>query len=89
MKPVGKCNGCGQRRLLNHLELCKRCNRESDKYVSQEDLDRLRREKEFVRQAKLKQKEKAAAKAAEEEKKEEAAAKKEEKEAEKKDEKKK
>jgi hypothetical protein len=64
MKPVGNCKGCGRKKLLNHLELCKRCNRESEKYVTEEDLSRLRREVEFVRQAKLKQKKAAAAAAA-------------------------
>jgi len=64
MKPVSHCKGCGKRKLLNHLELCKRCNRESDKHVTQEDLDRLIRERDFVREAKLKQKKAAADKEA-------------------------
>jgi hypothetical protein len=66
MKPVSRCKGCGRRKLLNHLELCKRCNRESDKHVTKEDLARLLRERDFVRAAKLKQKKAAADKEAEE-----------------------
>ena len=71
MKPVSRCKGCGRRKLLNHLELCKRCNRESDKHVTKEDLERLIRERDFIRAAKLKQKAAAAEKEAAEKEKEE------------------
>jgi hypothetical protein len=94
MKLIDVCRGCGARRLVNHLRLCKRCNKEASKYLSQSDIEKARMEREALVAAKAKMKEaeelekaKAEAEKAEaegEEGKEEEGEKKEEKEGEKK-----
>ncbi len=57
MKLIDVCRGCGARRLVNHLRLCKRCNKEASKYLSQSDIDKARMEREALVAAKAKMKE--------------------------------
>ena len=45
MKPIDKCRGCSARRLVNPLGLCKRCNRESHKYISDAEILALKAER--------------------------------------------
>lgn len=71
MKLTDVCKGCGARRLVNHLKLCKRCNKDASRYLSKSDIEKARMEREALLAAKAKMKE------AEELEKAEAAAKKE------------
>lgn len=74
MKLIDVCKGCGARRLVNHLKLCKRCNKHASQFLSKKDIEKARLEREALLEAKAKMKEaeelaKAeAAKATEEEK---------------------
>jgi hypothetical protein len=56
MKPLDKCRGCNARRLINPLGLCKRCNRESHKYISDAEISALKAEREAAAAAALAQK---------------------------------
>lgn len=57
MKLIDVCRGCGARRLVNHLRLCKRCNKEASRYLSQSDIDQAKMEREALVAAKAKMKE--------------------------------
>jgi hypothetical protein len=46
MKPTDKCRGCGARRLINAIGLCKRCNREAHKFISEAEMARIKAEQE-------------------------------------------
>jgi hypothetical protein len=95
MKLIDVCSGCGARRLVNHLKLCKRCNKQASQFLSKKDIEQAKLEREALLEAKARMKEaeelakaeaasaKAAA-AAEEEEKEGEKPKEEEKEGEKK-----
>jgi len=68
MKPIDKCRGCSARRLVNPLGLCKRCNRESHKYISDAEISALKAERAAAAAAaaaqKLQEEKEAAEKAA-------------------------
>ncbi len=69
MKLTDVCRGCGARRLVNHLKLCKRCNKEASHYLSKQDIEAAKVEREALLAAKAEMKaaeelEKAEAKAA-------------------------
>lgn len=57
MKLIDVCKGCGARRLVNHLRLCKRCNKEASRYLSKGDIEKARMEREALLAAKAKMKE--------------------------------
>ena len=61
MKSVAKCIGCGRTRLVNEFDLCKRCNRHSHDFLTQEDFDRTRRQREAMLEAKARREAKKAA----------------------------
>ena len=46
MKALGTCKGCGRRRLINALALCKRCNKDPTQFLSKADIKRVRLEQE-------------------------------------------
>jgi len=46
MKTKSKCIGCQAIKLVNPLGLCKRCNREAHKFLSDADMQRIKRERE-------------------------------------------
>lgn len=69
MKLTDVCRGCGARKLVNHLKLCKRCNKEASHYLSRQDIAAAKVEREALLAAKAEMKaaeelEKAEAKAA-------------------------
>ncbi len=73
MKLIDVCKGCGAKRLVNHLKLCKRCNKHASQFLSKKDIEKARLEREALLAAKAKMKEaeelaKAEAAAAKEEK---------------------
>ena len=83
MKLIDICKGCGARRMVNYLKLCKRCNKEAAKFLSSKDIEQARLEREALLEAKAQMKEaeelakaEAAAAVAEEKAEGEAAAKK-------------
>ena len=39
MKAKGTCKGCGRRRLINLLGLCKRCNKDPTSFLSKKDIE--------------------------------------------------
>ncbi|MCK5024773.1 MAG: hypothetical protein KAR56_04065 [Thermoplasmata archaeon] len=39
MKGKGTCKGCGRRRLINLLGLCKRCNKDPTQFLSKKDIE--------------------------------------------------
>lgn len=39
MKAKGTCKGCGRRRIINVLALCKRCNRDPTRFLSKQQID--------------------------------------------------
>jgi hypothetical protein len=39
MKAKGTCKGCGRRRLINLLGLCKRCNKDPTSFLSKKEID--------------------------------------------------
>ncbi len=41
MKALSTCKGCGRKRLLNILMLCKRCNKDAGKYVSKKEMEKI------------------------------------------------
>ncbi len=41
MKVLRTCKGCGRKRLLNILMLCKRCNKDAGKYVSKVEMAKI------------------------------------------------
>ncbi len=57
MKLIDVCKGCGARRLVNHLRLCKRCNKEASRFLSKGDIEKARVEREALLAAKAKMKE--------------------------------
>jgi hypothetical protein len=57
MKLIDVCKGCGARRLVNHLKLCKRCNKDASSYLSKGDIEKARQEREALLAAKAKMKE--------------------------------
>jgi hypothetical protein len=57
MKLVDICKGCGARRMVNYLKLCKRCNKEAAKYLSSKDIEAARLEREALLEAKAAMKE--------------------------------
>lgn len=61
MKSVASCIGCGRTRLVNEFDLCKRCNRHSHDFLTQEDFDRSRRQREAILEAKARREAKKAA----------------------------
>jgi hypothetical protein len=61
MKTVAKCIGCGRTRLVNEYDLCKRCNRHSYDFLTQEDFDRMQKQREAILEAKAKREAKKAA----------------------------
>ena len=52
MKLTDVCRGCGARRLVNHLKLCKRCNKEASHYLSKQDIEAAKAEREALLAAK-------------------------------------
>ncbi|MFW9880270.1 MAG: hypothetical protein ACFFG0_44925, partial [Candidatus Thorarchaeota archaeon] len=46
MKTKSKCIGCAAIKLVNAMGLCKRCNREAHKYISGEEMARMKKERE-------------------------------------------
>jgi hypothetical protein len=52
MKLTDVCRGCGARRLVNHLKLCKRCNKEASHYLSKQDIAAAKAEREALLAAK-------------------------------------
>ncbi|UCE36911.1 MAG: hypothetical protein JSW00_15620 [Thermoplasmata archaeon] len=57
MKLIDVCRGCGARRLVNHLKLCKRCNKQASQFLSKQDIEQARLEREALLEAKAKMKE--------------------------------
>jgi hypothetical protein len=53
MKTKSKCIGCQAIKLVNDLGLCKRCNRHSHDFISNEEMIRLKREREEMLEASL------------------------------------
>ena len=39
MKGKGTCKGCGRRRLINLLGLCKRCNKDPTAFLSKKEIE--------------------------------------------------
>ena len=39
MKAKGTCKGCGRRRLINLLGLCKRCNKDPTQFLSKKEIE--------------------------------------------------
>ena len=56
MKPTDVCKGCGARKLVNHLKLCKRCNKEASHYLSKQDIAAAKAEREALLVAKAQMK---------------------------------
>ena len=54
MKLIDVCKGCGARRLVNYLKLCKRCNKEASHFLSRSDIEKARLEREALLEAKAK-----------------------------------
>jgi hypothetical protein len=73
MKPIDVCKGCGARRLVNHLKLCKRCNKDASSFLSKSDIAKAKQEREALLAAKAKMKEAAELEKAEAEAKKEVA----------------
>lgn len=44
MKAKGTCRGCGRRRLINLLGLCKRCNKNPTRFLSKKEIEKARAE---------------------------------------------
>jgi len=44
MKTKGTCKGCDRRRIINIFGLCKRCNKEPSKYLSQAEIAKIQAE---------------------------------------------
>ena len=44
MKAKGTCKGCGRRRLINLLGLCKRCNKDPTSFLSKKDIEMAKAE---------------------------------------------
>ncbi len=44
MKAKGTCKGCGRRRLINLLGLCKRCNKDPTSFLSNKEIEQARAE---------------------------------------------
>ncbi len=65
MKGLGTCKGCGRKRLINMLALCKKCNRNAHKFVSKKDMERIQAEAAEASAAASEAKAEAAADAAE------------------------
>ena len=57
MKLIDVCRGCGARRLVNHLKLCKRCNKQASHYLSKQDIEQAKMEREALLEAKARMKE--------------------------------
>jgi len=68
MKIKGRCRGCDSIRLINALDLCKRCNRTSTEFIPHAEMMATRSELDIL--AKSASSRKAKTKLAEEEKKE-------------------
>ena len=73
MKPIDVCKGCGARKLVNHLKLCKRCNKDASKFLSKSDIAKAKQEREALLAAKAEMKEAAELEKAEAEAKKEVA----------------
>jgi hypothetical protein len=48
MKTKSKCIGCQSIKLVNALGLCKRCNRHAHDFISNEEMERIKREREIL-----------------------------------------
>lgn len=57
MKLIDICRGCGSRKLVNYLKLCKRCNKHASDFLSMKDIEAARLEREAALEAKAKMKE--------------------------------
>jgi hypothetical protein len=67
MKTKGTCKGCDRRRIINIFGLCKRCNKEPSKYLSQAEIAKIQAEAAAAAAAtKAMEAEEAAAEAAKE-----------------------
>jgi len=51
MKIKGRCRGCDSIKLINALDLCKRCNRTSTEFISHNEMDERRAELEMLAQS--------------------------------------
>ena len=48
MKTKGKCVGCKSIKLVNPLGLCKRCNRHAHDFISEDEMARIKLEREAL-----------------------------------------
>jgi hypothetical protein len=48
MKTKSKCIGCQSIKLVNTLGLCKRCNRHAHDFITKDEMDRMKRERELL-----------------------------------------
>ncbi len=44
MKTKGTCKGCDRRRIINIFGLCKRCNKEPSRFLSQAEIAKIQAE---------------------------------------------
>ncbi len=56
MKIKSKCIGCNSIKLVNSLTLCKRCNRHAHDFITKDDMERLKLEREMRTAFKLEKK---------------------------------
>lgn len=56
MKIKSKCIGCNSIKMVNSLTLCKRCNRHAHDFITKDDMDRLKLEREMRTAFKLEKK---------------------------------
>ena len=48
MKTKSKCVGCKSIKLCNAMGLCKRCNRHAHDFISTDEMERFKRERELM-----------------------------------------